>query len=98
MKSIIQEDRTCCYLCGENGSRDPLERHHVFGGSNRKKADADGLTVYLCGSRCHRNGELSAHRSKETAYKLHQIAQEVWMSKNEKSEEDFRNRYGKSYL
>lgn len=38
-KSIMQEDRTICYFCGRNGSRDPLEEHHVFGGANRKLSE-----------------------------------------------------------
>lgn len=49
-----------CFLCGRNDSGDPLERHHIFGGANRKKSEKYGLVVYLCGNRCHRNGQLKA--------------------------------------
>ena len=30
-----------CYFCRKNGSADPLERHHVFGGNHadRKKSE-----------------------------------------------------------
>lgn len=40
---ICFEDE-CCFICG---SEKQLELHHIFGGANRKKADDDGLTVYL---------------------------------------------------
>lgn len=96
-KSIMQEDRTVCYLCGRNGQRDPLEAHHCFGASNRKKSEQDGLKVYLCGSRCHRNGPKSAHRNFETALFLKQKAQTAWEAKYGDRTE-FMKRYGKNYL
>lgn len=97
MKSIMQEDRTSCYLCGRNGSSDRLEEHHVFGGSNRKFSEADGMKVYLCGDKCHRNGPFSAHRNKDTAAFLHRKGQTAWMQKYG-SLEDFRKRYGRNYI
>ena len=42
-----------CFLCGRNDPSDPLERHHILGGANRKKSEKYGLVVYLCGNRCH---------------------------------------------
>ena len=53
-----------CWLCGKVGA---VERHHIFGGSNRDKSERDGLVVLLCGESCHRNGPRAAHRSAETA-------------------------------
>ena len=67
MKSIMQSDTSRCYLCARNGNGDRLEKHHVFGGSNRKFSEEDGLTVFLCGDSCHRNGPFSAHRNKDIA-------------------------------
>ena len=98
MKSIIQEERDSCYLCGRNGYSDPLERHHVFGGYNRKWSEKYGLTVYLCGDRCHRNGKKSAHMNAETAQQLHEIAQNIAMDYYGWTEEEFRAIFGKSYL
>ena len=46
-KSIMQDptDRTC-YACGSTLN---LHRHHcIYGIANRRKAEADGLWVYLC--------------------------------------------------
>lgn len=97
MKSIMQEDRGKCYLCGRNGNGDPLEEHHVFPGANRKFSEQDGLKVYLCGSRCHRNGFMSAHQDKKTSDRLKADAQKAWESKYG-SREDFMRRYGKNYL
>lgn len=96
MKSIIQEDKTYCFLCGRNGNGDPLEEHHAFGGPNRKLSEKDGLKVYLCGDRCHRNGKKAVHRCKETADYIHQVAQEAGEEKYG-SREDFMAKYGKNY-
>lgn len=97
MKSIMQNDKYSCYLCGRNGSADPLEKHHVFGGPNRNYSEEDGLTVYLCGERCHRNGVASAHRSKRTADFLKSEAQIAWESIYG-DRISFTKRYGKNYL
>lgn len=96
-KSIMQSDRSKCYLCGRNGNGDPLEEHHIFGGPNRKLSEKDGLKVFLCGSRCHRNGKESAHKSALTSNLLKAKAQAVWESLYG-SRKEFMNRYGKNYL
>lgn len=104
-RSIIQVDRKVCYLCSRNGSTDPLECHHIFFGSNRKHSDEDGLVVWLCGERCHRNGKQAAHRCDTTNRYLKREAQNVWewdkrqkgMS-HEEARAAFIARYGKSEL
>ena len=98
MDSIIQEERDSCYLCGRNGYSDPLERHHVFGGYNRKWSEKYGLTVYLCGDRCHRNGKKSVHMNADTAQNLHENMQQIAMDYYGWTEEEFRSIFGKSYL
>lgn len=95
-KSILQEDETVCFLCGRNGNGDPLECHHIFGASNRKHSDKDGLFVWLCGNRCHRNGNMSAHKSAVTAELLKAEAQKAYEEKHSRAE--FMKRYGKNYL
>lgn len=94
--SIVQSDTTVCFLCGRNGGGDPLEKHHCFGASNRKHSDEDGLVVYLCGNRCHRNGKLSAHQSAVTAELLKVEAQKAYEDRH--TREEFMRRYGKSWL
>lgn len=41
--SILQSDKVCFF----SGSTQCLEKHHVFGGSNRKHSAKYGLWVYL---------------------------------------------------
>ncbi|MBQ8301020.1 MAG: hypothetical protein IJX57_03565 [Clostridia bacterium] len=87
-----------CFLCGRNGNGDRLERHHIFSGVNRKWSEKYGLVVDLCGERCHRNGEFSAHRNAEVAAYLHRYGQEKAMKEQGWTVEQFRDRFGKSYI
>jgi len=88
-----------CFLCGRNGNGDPLERHHIFGGTaNRQLSEKYGLTVWLCGDRCHRNGPGSVHRSAETAQFIYEYGQKKWMNETGGSAEEFRAIFGRSYL
>lgn len=91
------EPRTC-WLCGRNGNGDPLERHHVLGGPNRKLSEKYGLVVYLCGDRCHRNGPRAAHQNAETALRLKQYGQEKAMQEQGWTVDDFRRIFGRNYL
>ena len=87
-----------CFLCGQNGSGERLERHHIFGGVNRPKSEKYGLVVYLCGESCHRTGEYSAHRNADVAAYLHRYGQEKAMKEQGWTAEQFRNVFGKNYL
>lgn len=87
-----------CWLCGGNGNGDPLELHHCFGASNRKKSDQLGLFVYLCGNSCHRNGPEAAHSNADTMRKLHQYGQQLAMERFGWDVDDFRREFGKNYL
>lgn len=91
------EDKKC-YLCGRNGRRDRLELHHIFGGARRKLSDKYGLVVYLCGERCHRLGEYSAHQNADVAALLHRDGQEKAMKEQGWTVEQFREIFGKNYL
>nr|DAV11173.1 MAG TPA: Recombination enhancement, RecA-dependent nuclease [Caudoviricetes sp.]DAZ39268.1 MAG TPA: Recombination enhancement, RecA-dependent nuclease [Caudoviricetes sp.] len=84
-----------CWLCGKVGA---VERHHIFGGSNRDKSERDGLVVLLCGDTCHRNGPRAAHQCAETALELKKYGERKWMYEHEASTDDFRREYGKNYL
>ena len=89
-KSIIQTDKVCL-VCG---SVNALEKHHcIFGTANRKKADEDGLWVWLC----HYHHQ-SVHNENARLKNVLQIrAEQEWIKKNG-SEEDFIKRFGRSYL
>jgi hypothetical protein len=88
-----------CWLCGSAGGPfNELERHHIFGGPNRKKSERYDLVVYLCGDTCHRNGRRAVHRNAETARDLHEYGQKKAMLENGWSTEEFIQQFGKNYL
>mgnify|MGYP000265905790 CR=1 FL=1 len=79
-----------CFLCGRNDPSDPLERHHILGGANRKKSEKYGLVVYLCGNRCHRNGRGAVHKNGDQMRRLRRYGQLKAMEEQGWTEEDFR--------
>ena len=90
--SVIEPyDTGACYLCGFRGD---LVRHEVFHGPNRQKSKALGCWVHLC-PRCH--GELHSRRP-EWDWQLRRIGQIRVMAEYEWSTDDFRRRFGKSYV
>ena len=93
-KSIINNNKVC-YICGTIYN---LHLHHIIFGQNRKKADQDGLVVYLC--REHHEGTNGVHGKNGHLLdiKLKQIAERHWLKHNNSTKEDFIKRYGKNYL
>lgn len=87
-----------CWLCGRNGTADPLDKHHIFGGAYRKKSEKHGLCVDLCHHDCHLFGAEAAHRNSETMRRLHEYGQWKAMRENGWTVEDFRREFGKSYI
>ncbi len=93
--SIMQSaDVEECYLCGVPF---PMERHEVFGASNRDKSKEDGLWVTLCPI-CHRTGKYSVHMNGEVAEDLKAEAERMWCIRNSKTIDDFLERYGRNYI
>ena len=89
-KSIIQTDKVC-FVCG---SVNALEKHHcIFGTASRKKAESDGLWVYLC----HYHHQ-SVHNENVRLKNLLQKRAETEWIRQKGSEEDFIKRYGRTYL
>lgn len=81
MKSIITEDLRHCIL---SGCPDPCI-HHVFGASNRRRSDEDGLVVPL-DPKLHNEGgkpelgeRCDVHHCKKMAKLMHIIGQQSWM-------------------
>ncbi len=93
-------DRTerVCWLCGRNGTAEPLDRHHIFGGANRKKSEKYGLTAWLCHGSCHIFGERAAHRCAETRGALQEYGQRLAMERQGWTREEFARQFGKNYL
>lgn len=87
-----------CWLCGANGSADPLDRHHIFGGANRKKSEKYGLVVDLCHHDCHIFGKNAVHNNKELRQYLHRYGQLKVMKENGWDTERFIKEFGRNYL
>ena len=79
------------------GNYETVERHHLFGGARRKKADKLKLTVMLC-PYCHQYDPDSAHKSAETRLYLHKYGQKKAMREQGWEKEDFVREFGKNYL
>ena len=52
-------ENTVCFVCGKNDFYDKIEWHHVKNSSSDTKNHF--RLIPLCGSKHHRNGELSPH-------------------------------------
>lgn len=75
-----------------------METHHVFEGNpNRNISEKYGLKVHICGIRCHREGEYSAHKNKEVRKRLEKEAQREF-ERVHGTREDFIRIFGKNYL
>lgn len=76
-KSVIQHEREC-YACKSTLN---LHKHHcIYGVANRKKAEADGLWVYLC-VKHHQDPINGVHgRNKILDKALHRVAQRAYES------------------
>lgn len=87
-----------CFLCGRNGSVDPLDTHHIFGGANRKVSKKLGAEVQLCHHRCHLYGEHAVHQDADVAERLRQWGQQMVMDKMGWNTAQFVAEIGKNYL
>ena len=74
-------------------------RHEVFEGrtGNRDKSIEDGLVIFLT-PEMHNMSNAGIHFNKKFRQKVQKIAQETWQEYYNKTEDDFRKRYGKSFL
>lgn len=93
--SIIPNDDEFCFLCKRNGLKvKGTDVHHmVFGNSNRKLAEQDGLKCHLCHTH-----HMRLHQQQEHQLELKQLAEQVWLEHYNKTIEDWIKRYGKNYL
>ena len=94
----VDSDHPKCWLCGRNGTQDHLDVHHIFSGPYRSKSERFGLTVLLCHRRCHINGPSAAHRSPDTAQRLHEYGQRKAMREQGWTIEQFRQQFGRNYI
>ncbi len=96
-KAELWSERSC-WLCGRNGTADPLDKHHIFGGACRRKSEEYGLVVWLCHRRCHLSGRRAVHSCRETMDALHQYGQRLAMEQQGWTREEFMLEFGRNYL
>lgn len=93
--SILQDDLTCCFLCGRRDRK--LDRHEPLSGAYRNKSKADGLWVMLCHDDCH-EGRHGVHGDAQKARGLRQYAQKEAMYHYGWGVKEWITRYGKNWL
>lgn len=97
--SILQEKGSPCYLCMKMRPhyewQKAVHEHHIFGGSNRDKSEAEGLKVYLCLDH-HINGKEAVHNNAELMRELRQDGQKAFEQNH--TREEFMKLFGKNYL
>lgn len=98
MESIIQKDRSHCFICGMNTNLEPLDCHHVYGASNRKNSEKYGLKVYIHHNKCHIFEKNSVHQNAEVNRALQAMVQKRAMRHYGWTIEDFRKIFGKNYI
>lgn len=98
MESIIQTDKTRCFICGQNANGDPLDKHHVFSGNKRKQSEKYGLTVYIHHNKCHIFGRDAVHQNAEVCKRLQRMVQYMAMKHYGWDKREFRQKFGKSYI
>lgn len=94
-KSAVTEYDGICFFCGRPAE---CEHHLLFGTGSRRLAEEDGLKVPCC-HRCHNmgTGTESIHGN-IMAERLSRILGQAIYETRVGSREEFRARYGKSYL
>lgn len=95
MNSILQSNKEC-YFCKNKSN---LHKHHIMKGiRNRKKAEEDGLWVYLCYE--HHEGTNGVHgkNGHNLDIMLIKKAEEQWLCCNNKTKNDFIKKYGRNYI
>lgn len=92
-KSIIDPNTERCFLCQRVR---PLEAHHIFHGTARRRlADEDGMIVHIC-RECHQKVHEAPDGELDRLLKI--FGEEMWLMHYEKTSDDFIKRYGKNYL
>ena len=93
MNSIIQTEHNC-FLCGR---ADWLEKHHIFGASNRKNSEKYGLTVYLC-HWCHNEPPDGVHFNPDRMQLLHELGEQKYLDETGDTVDGFIAKFGTNYI
>ena len=92
LKSVFTEDMDTCIYTGSPY----VERHHIYGGFNRKKSEKYGFVVPLRPD-LHPNGAMVGKNASEIDLNLKQMSQR-YFEEHYGTRDDFRRIFGKSVL
>ena len=92
LNSVFTDNMDCCIYTGSY----IVERHHIFGGCNRKKSEKYGFVVPLRPD-FHPNVVHFNRKNGDIDTKLKTIAQ-TYYEEHIGSREEFRKEFGKSWL
>lgn len=92
LHSVFTDDMDHCYFTGHA----PVERHHIFGASNRENSEKRGFIVPLRPD-LHPNGSSVGKQGEEVDKVLKESAQRYY-EEHYGSREDFIKEFGKSVL
>ena len=92
LSSVFTDDMDHCYFTGYA----PVERHHIFGGCNRKNSEKYGFVIPLRPD-LHPNGAFAGKNAAEIDLKLKQMAQ-TYFEEHYGTRDDFREIFGKPVL
>lgn len=90
--SVFTDDMDHCMFTGYA----PVERHHIFGGANKKLSEKYGFIAPLRPD-LHPNGVFAGKDAKEIDTKLKKMAQ-TYYEEHYGTREDFIKEFGKSCL
>ena len=94
-KSIVTEYKEICFFFFIQAEG---EHHLIFGTAGRELSEKDGLKVPTCNN-CHNMGDkLNRVHDNPMAEKLSKMLGQAIFENKIGTREDFRKRYGKSYL
>lgn len=107
MDGIVTKHKEICFICGRETE---AEHHLIFGTAGRELSEKDGLKVPVCNN-CHNMGNIimRIHGNPMAERMSKIIGQLAWERKyildrsddpklDTESRENFRKRYGRSYL
>ena len=90
--SVFADDLDHCMFTGSP----MVERHHIFGASNRKRSEKYGFIAPLRPD-LHPNGASAGKETKEVDTYLKEMAQRYYED-HYGTRDDFRREFGKSYI
>lgn len=90
--SVFTDDMDHCYFTGSA----LVERHHIFGGNNRKNSEKYGFVIPLRPD-LHPNGVHAGKNAADIDLNLKKMAQK-YFEENYGTRDDFRRIFGKSVL